>query len=311
MQAVPVASRSAITRKACLRCGARFAWTNLAVACTMVTIKVGVGILAGSQALIASALYSVNDLLAAIAVLASLKLGSRPPDAEHPFGHGKIEFVAIGMVSIVLTASVLMAAYSAFDLVEGTEGPPEAVALLVAILSIGVSILMSQKGHCAATRLGSPALHTSADHSHADAVASVAVAVGLTGALLGLHWLDRVVAIIETFDIMRLSGRLLGRAFRGLMDTALPRAQVEAVREACERVEGVLRVTALRTRRSGSETWVDLVVLVEDDRTVEQADAITQRVHEAVRATLGPTARPQVAYRSGTGLGQTEAVSHA
>ncbi|MCU0694873.1 MAG: cation diffusion facilitator family transporter, partial [Polyangiaceae bacterium] len=162
--------------KACFGCGVRTTWWNLAAAIAMILLKVGVGILAGSQALVASALYSFNDLLAAVAVLASLKVGGRPPDTEHPFGHGKVEYLAIGMVSVALAASVLMATYSIVDLLKGSEGPPSVLALLVALLSMGTSLLLAAKSTCAARRLDSPALHTSAEHAHSDAVSSGAVA---------------------------------------------------------------------------------------------------------------------------------------
>lgn len=305
----PFPSTRRIDRKACLACGLRFAWINLAVAIGMVLLKVGVGVLAGSQALIASALYSFNDLLAAAAVIVSLKIGGRPPDDAHPFGHGKIEFMAIGMVSMVLAASVIMATYSALDLLGGTEGPPSFVALMVAGLSIGTSVLLAKKGMCAAARLNSPALQTSAEHSHVDAVSSTAVAIGLIGAMLGLHWLDRLVAIFEALDIMRLSGKLLGRALKGLMDAALPTAEVEMLRRACESTQGVAGVSAIRTRRSGRDIWVDVVVVVDDDRSVEQAHEVTQRVHRVIRSTLGPTVQSQVAFRSRTRVLQAEAVS--
>jgi cation diffusion facilitator family transporter len=306
---IPFRSTRRIDRKACLACGVRFAWINLAVAIAMVLLKVSVGILASSQALIASALYSFNDLLAAAAVIVSLKLGGRPADEAHPFGHGKIEFMAIGMVSLVLAASVIMATYSALDLLEGAEGPPSFVALMVAGLSIGTSLLLSKKGLCAAARLNSPALQTSAEHSHVDAVSSTAVAVGLIGAMLGLHWLDRLVAIFEALDIMRLSGMLLGRALKGLMDAALPVEQVEQVRRVCETTPGVAGVSAIRTRRSGRELWVDVVVMVDDSQSVEQAHEVTQRVHRAIRSTLGPTVQSQVAFRARTPLLRAETVS--
>jgi cation diffusion facilitator family transporter len=282
----------------CTRCGMRFAWINLGVNLGMAILKASVGALADSEALMVSSLYSLNDVLSAAAVLVSFKMASRPPDKNHPFGYGKVEFLAVGLVSLVLAASMCFFVYAIVSILKGSESGPNVVVLLVALLSFGTSEFLARKGFCVAHHLDSPALDTSAEHNRADAVSSAAVVLGTLGAFCGLHILDRLVAIYEAADIMHLGGKFLGRALKGLMDSALPADDVELVRAACLKVPGVTGVKSLRTRRSGAEIWVDAVVLVPEHFSVEAASEVTHQVRTVIRHALGPQVRAQVGFRA-------------
>jgi len=285
----------------CTRCGMRFAWINLGVNLSMAILKATVGALANSEALMVSSLYSLNDVLSAAAVLTSFKMASRPADKQHPFGYGKVEFLAVGLVSLVLAASMCFFVYAIVSILKGSEGGPNVVVLLVALLSFGTSEVLARKGFCVAHHLDSPALDTSAEHNRADAISSALVVLGTLGAFCGLHVLDRLVAVYEAVDIMHLGGKFLGRALKGLMDSSLPADDVEVVRVACLRVPGVSAVKSLRTRRSGAQIWVDAVVLVPEHLSVEQASAVTQQVRLVIRHALGPQARAQVGFRAHRG----------
>jgi len=282
----------------CGACGLRFAWINLIANITMAVIKATIGVLAGSTALLVSSLYSINDVLSAAAVLTSLKIADRPPDENHPFGYGKVEYLAVGIVSLVLAASVCFFVYALFGIVHGSGGPPSAIVILVALLSLCVSEFLARRGFCVAKHLDSPALHTSAHHNREDAIGSGAVLIGTIGALLGFHVLDMVVAAFEALDIMRLGGSLLGQSVKGLMDSALPPDKVESLRRVAEDVPGVVDVHTIRSRRSGSQAWVDMVITVAEGESVAKAHQVSEDVHRAVEDALGPRARVQVAFRS-------------
>ncbi|MBI4704537.1 MAG: cation transporter [Deltaproteobacteria bacterium] len=295
---------------ACLRCGVRFAWMNLAVSTALAGLKAAVGLLCGSQALLASSLYSLNDVLSALAVLASLKLARRPADAAHPYGHGKVEFMAIAGVSVVLCLSVLLMLHSIVAIAQGSASPPRLVALLVAVLSAGAMELLARQGFCVARQLDSPALHTCAEHNRSDTISSLGAVVGIAAAYFGLHVVDRAVAVLEILDVMRLAGGLLGRSLNGLMDRALPGADLVRLRSACVQVPGVSAVRSLRSRRSGSEVWVDLVVSVAAGQSVGQAHRVAEQVRAVVGRTLGQSVQAQVAFRGdGPARADAEAVA--
>lgn len=284
----------------CDGCGMRFSMLNLLVNLILGIIKGLVGFLSGSHALKASALYSINDVLSAIIVIVSLKVGKRDADHSHAYGHGKAEFVATAMMSFVMVGGVFFIVYhTLIELVRGVAGPPHVNALFVALLSLAVAELLARMGFCASRHSdGSVALKSSAKHNRADAVSSLAVAVGVSGALLGLHWLDPIVAIFEMIHISVLSGEFFGKAVKGLMDSSLTAVQRERIVQAGSEAPGVTRVALLRTRKMGATAYVDIVVDVPGDMRVGEADKVARQVRESARKALGGAVETHVRFQS-------------
>lgn len=281
----PMPTRARARGRACASCGPRFSSLNLFANLALAGLKATVGVLAGSQALVAAALYSINDALSAVLVMVSLTVGRKQPDEDHPYGHGKVEFVAVGIMAIILLLSVVgVLVFSLSRLAHGVDGPPHVVAAGVAILSVATNGFLARKGFCASRFLGSPSLYTSAEHNRADAVSSVAVLIGVAGATLGLHALDPLVAVFEAVHIVWLAGSLLAKSLKGLTDSAPPPSTVERLRGVCEEVEGVQQVVQMRTRLTGSHVWADVVVAIHGDRTMADAQAICDRIREHARS---------------------------
>jgi cation diffusion facilitator family transporter len=291
---------SHIDVKRCSTCGSRFSVLNLLVNLALTMIKIVVGILSGSRALLACSLYSFNDVLSAVIVMVSQRMGSRPADQEHAYGYGKAEFVAIAIISFIMVAALFFIIfYSVTDIVRGVEGPPHVAALLVAVLSMIVGELLARMGYCSARHSDdSPSLKSCAEHNRADALSSLAVAVGVGGAILGLHVLDPIVAIFEVLHIGVISGAFFGKAIKGLMDLSLPPDEVERISLACGRVPGVSRVALLRTRRMGIKSCVDVVINVSRDISVEQADKVVRQVKSATWKALGRSVETQVRFEA-------------
>jgi cation diffusion facilitator family transporter len=272
---------------------------NLAVDTLMAVAKIVAGLVCGSHALLASALYSINDVLSSIAVTVSLRVGSRKANDRYPYGYGKAEFIASGMVSVAICVGVLcMLTFSIVDIAKGVQGPPHYVALAFSALSLGVSYHAARRSQRLADALSSPALATSADHYHADALGSLFAILGIGGALLSFPALDRIMAVAETVHLVGLSGALLARSTRGLMDAAIPDQDRILVERACAAVEGVERVVHVRSRRAGSDMWVDVAVAVGESESVIAARAVCTRVEAAVRGVLGAGAVTQVCFQS-------------
>jgi cation diffusion facilitator family transporter len=284
----------------CRSCGSRFSILNLFVNLALTIIKLVVGFLSGSRALLACSLYSFNDVLSAIIVMVSQQVGARPPDREHAYGYGKAEFVAIAVISFIMIAALFFIVfYSVTDILRGVEGPPHVAALFVAVLSLVVGELLARMGFCSARHSDdSPSLKSCAEHNRADALSSLAVAVGVGGAILGLHVLDPIVAIFEVLHIGFISGAFFGKAIKGLMDLSLPPPEVERISLACGQVSGVSRVALLRTRRMGIKSCVDVVVNVSRDISVEQAYKVVLQVKSATKIALGRSVETQVRFKA-------------
>jgi cation diffusion facilitator family transporter len=276
----------------------RFVGLSLAVSALMVALKIGIGVFSRSQALMVNAIYSFNDVLSSLAVAVCLPIVYRRPTTRHPYGYTKAELIAVGLVSITVVLFVcFLVVFSLIEIVKGATGPPHFAAASLAAVSMVVTWLLSRRAHQLARQLGSPALETCAEHYHSDATASFAALFGVAGAMLGFHALDPIVAIIEELQLMVLSGSMLGRATKGLMDAAIPREDTELVRSACQNVSGVDRVVHVRSRRAGSHTWVDVGVVVPAQVDVARAHQISEHVGNAIRAVLGPSVVTQVDCR--------------
>lgn len=277
------------------RDGIRFAGVALAVNGTMALFKVAVGILSGSHALLANALYSVNDVLSAIAVAVSLRVGNRRPTGDYPYGYGKAEFVAIGMVSLTIAIGVfLMFVFSVVDIIKGVTGPPHFLAMTLAGVSLVVSWVLSRRGHRLAVALRSPVLATSAEHHHADALGSIATIIGVGAAVAGFHAVDRIIAVGETLHLIALSGTLLAKSVKGLMDVAVAPEDLDLMEDTCLEVEGVREVSYIRSRRIGSAAWIDLGVAVDPELDLRDAEEVSERVRDAIGAILGAGVVTQV-----------------
>ncbi len=282
----------------CLSCSMRLSFINLGANLALAVLKALVGIMAGSRALVAAALYSINDVLSALIVMMSLRVAREPADEEHAYGHGKVEFIAIAIVSLVLAAGVFFILYfSLIDIIRGQSHSPHAIALFVAALAMCANFMLARRGFCAAERLGSPALQSAAEHNRADAISSLAVLLGVACATLGLHVMDRLVAIFEALHILWLGGKLFGTSLKGLMDSAIDPADVRRIRRACRRVDGVSRVLQLRTRMAGSDVLADVIIAVSAQLSVDEAQAIAARVRRAIDESLTRPVQAHVGFR--------------
>ncbi len=286
-----------IGQQRCQRCAVQFTWLTLVVNGALALLKTVIGLIAVSHALIASALYSINDVLSAVIVMISMRVARQPADEDHAYGHGKAEFVAIGVLSTVLAVAVIfILVYSVVDILRGIEAPPHLIALPVAAVTMATNEFLARRGHCAAQRVESPVLATNADHNRADAISAGAAMVGITGASFGLHWLDPAVAIFETVHIVYLSGSLLGHALRGLMDTSLPSGAVKSIGRACAEVPEVQRVLQVRTRQAGPQTWADVALRVDAGLSVARTAELRREVKRRIRAAVPQTLVIQVRF---------------
>lgn len=299
-------------RETGMHAGLRFAGLVLAVNAVMALFKVVLGVVTGSHALLASALYSVNDVLSAIAVAVSLRIGIRQPDERHPYGYGKAEFVAVGIVSVILAGAVVyIVSHSIAVLVGGISAPPHLIVLPVAAVAMATNEYLARRGFCAAERTQSPVTHTAAEHNRVDAISSLAVMIGLLGAVLGLHFLDPIIAIFEAVHIVWLAGALFGQSLRGLMDAALSPASEARIARACRKVTGVDELVGLRTRQVGAYAWVDAEIAVAPGTGVDRAGAICREVQQAIRDALPQIARTQVKFRAADVSSVTGGVAQA
>ncbi|MBF0422600.1 MAG: magnetosome biogenesis CDF transporter MamM [Magnetococcales bacterium] len=284
----------------CIVCYEGVGWIGLAANLVLSVLKLFIGTFSGSHALVADGLYSAKDVVTSVVIIVGLKVSQKPLDQEHPFGHGKVEFLLALVISLLLLiVTGFLFYFSAGNLLEGKHNAPHLIALWTAVLSVAVNWFMHRYTHCVATEINSPVVELLSRHHLADGYSSLAVALGIVGShYLGLPWLDTVVALFESVHLIYLSGEIFWDSFRGLMDTAAPRKTIESIRREALKVNGVLEVDEVRTRQVGQELWITMVIGVDPALTLTKARALAMRVEDALVGSIPHVGDVGVQFRS-------------
>ncbi|MDX6691176.1 MAG: hypothetical protein QOG15_2633 [Solirubrobacteraceae bacterium] len=269
----------------------RAAALSIASNTLLIALKLAAGAITGSVAIITEAMHSSIDLIASIVAYVSVRKADKPADADHPYGHDKIENLAAAIEAmLILVGSGVIVFESVRRLATGhTEVGSLGVGIAVIAFSMVANIAVSSVLAKRARETESPALEGDASHLRTDAATSFAVLCGLALVqLTGAQWLDSVIALGVAAAIVVAGVRLLSRASRVLVDEALPPEELDAVRGAIEQFgpKGVCGYHQLRARRAGSRRYVDLHVQFDHGTTLEDAHTTAHELQDAIRERL-------------------------
>lgn len=266
-----------------------YAWISVLAAITTILLKGGAFAITGSVALLSDALESLANLAAAFVTLFALAVAVRPADEEHAYGHTKAEYFASGFEgALVLTAAVVILVAALPRLIEPRPLVQVGAGLGFVIIASGINLLVARFLLRAAKRFGSIALEADARHLLTDVWTSAGVVIGVAAtALTGWARLDAIVAILVAAHIIRTGLDLVRRSAMGLLDTALPETELEAVRAILDRyAERGIRHHALRTRQAGARRFISFHVLVPGRWSVQEGHDLLERMEEEVRAAV-------------------------
>ncbi|MBM4383085.1 MAG: cation transporter [Deltaproteobacteria bacterium] len=267
----------------------RAAWISLVVGAAIFVGKIVTWQLTGSVAVLSDALESTVNIAAAALLVFSMFVAARPADRDHPYGHGKVEFLSAGIEgALIVVAAVLIAVEAIGQLIRG--GAPHDLNLalvMLAALSAGNALLgfyLLRTGRAAQ----SLALIADGKHVLADVWTSAGVLVGLAAVkLTGIVWLDPAVALAVAANIVREGFRLARSAVRGLMDEADPELLNRLVATlARERAPHEIDVHGLRAWRSGALVHADLHLVVPRYYDAERLHEVSEEVEERLLAGL-------------------------
>lgn len=246
----------------------------------LAVLKVVLGWIGQSQALIADGIHSLSDLISDGVVLVASKHGSRDPDPEHPYGHGRIETLAtvvVGLLLFMVTAGILYDA--SLRLLEPAKLlHPGWLALAAAVVSVLAKEALTQYTLAAAKRIRSSLLRANAWHHRSDAISSVVVIIGVGGSMAGLPYLDAVAAIFVALMIAKIAWDLSWGGVRDLIDTGLDPETIARIRQVIMSVDGVEAMHMLRSRRLGADAFVDVHILVDPLVSVSEGHLISEKV---------------------------------
>lgn len=266
---------------------ARLVLRGMALNAVLALAKFAGGILGHTYALIADGAESLLDILSSLLVWMGFKVAGRPPDANHPFGHGKAEpLAALGVAGFIFLVAIWVGWHAMHEIITPHRGPHWATLPLLAGI-VGVKVWFSRRLRVAGERTDSTALGVEAMHHWADAVTSGAAFVGIAIAVIGgkgFETADDWAALFACVVIACNGVLMAGRALRDVMDTAVPDQIEQQVRSYALRVPGVRELDKCRVRKSGLSHLVDIHVRVDEALTVRAGHDIAHAVKDALLA---------------------------
>jgi len=268
---------------------ARLVLRGIVLNAILAAAKFAGGILGHTYALVADGAESLLDILSSLLVWAGFKVAAQPPDADHPYGHGKAEaLAALGVAFFIFGMAAWVGWHAVHEIITPHRGPAWWTLLLLGAVIV-TKVLYSRRVGAAGERMGSTALGVEALHHWSDAITSGAAFVGITVALAGGpgwetadDWAALFACVIIAFNGVGMLNKALG----DVMDSAVPEKFENEVRAIALAVPGVGALHRVRTRKSGLSHLVDIQVRVDGGLTVREGHAIAHAVKDALMASV-------------------------
>jgi cation diffusion facilitator family transporter len=262
---------------------------SIFVGAVVLALKYAAYSMTGSIALYSDALESIINVVTAVAAFMAVRMSAAPPDANHPYGHHKVEYfsaVLEGVLIIVAALMILREASIGFLAPKVLDAPAAGLAVnaAAAVINAFWSWILIREGR----RLRSPALAADGRHLLTDVVTSFGVLAGLLLVpVTGLHQLDPALAALVALNILWSGWGLMKESIGGLMDEAVPERVLVQIREIIAgNADGALEAHDLRTRHAGRLTFIDFHLVVPGHMTVTDAHEICDRLERALKAKV-------------------------
>ncbi len=258
-------------------------YIGIAINIVLSVVKVVIGLLASSLALVADGVHSFSDVATDAVVLLGLRLGSKGPDQSHPYGHGRAETFSAGLIALVLIlVGGAMIYYATMVIARDEVTTPRLSVLIAAIVSIAAKEWLYRATQKIAIQSHSPALYANAWHHRSDALSSVAVVIGFISLGFGFGHGDQVAAIVIGLMIILVGVRIIGDCLRELTESAVDSDTVERIRDVINADSSIRQWHKLRTRTVGREVFLDLHILVDPDLNIAAAHEIAESLENAL-----------------------------
>jgi cation diffusion facilitator family transporter len=264
-------------------------WTSLLSNIFLTIIKMVVGLLFNSQVLVADGIHNAGDVVAVLAALSSTKIARQPADEDHPYGHGKAEVIASGMVGLLLAISALIMAYHS---IQSLVEPPTEGHVLVFIAAF-ISLFLKQflYGYC--MRLGKAInsksmIATAYDHLadvYASGAAVLGIGLGLIGDKLGIEYLmygDPISGIIVSILVLKLGLHIGKESTNVLMEKNLEEEKIHQYATIIKSIPEVRRIDKIRAREHGYYILMDVRVSIPAKLSIQEGHDISRKIKQAV-----------------------------
>ncbi len=254
----------------------------------LAAFKFAAGVFGHSNALISDAVHSVSDVFSTIMVLFGINMAAKKSDADHPYGHERIECIFSIILSVTLFLTAFAICRSALNTIINKipVETPGISALVAALVSIAVKEWMYRYTKRAAKKINSSAMLADAWHHRSDALSSVGALVGVGGAMLGFPILEPIATLLISVMIGKAAFDIFMDAVNSLVDRSCSEEEIEQLRSTIMEVPGVKGIDELRTRRFGAKTYVDVEISENGDMSLYDAHLIAEEVHRKVEQSF-------------------------
>lgn len=249
-------------------------------------IKAAAGVLGNSYALIADAIESTSDVFTSMIVLTGLRIAKKPPDQDHPYGHGKAEPFAGIIVSLALFTAAIIIIYQSIHEIITPHHAPAFFTLIVLVIVVITKELLFRFVIKVGTTVNSVAVKNDAWHHRSDAITSGAAFIGISIALIGgsgYEEADDYAALFASLIIIFNAYRLLKPALYEIMDTAPSPELIYKLIAAANKIDGVYAIDKCFARKMGFEYYIDMHVIVDGNITVHKGHEISHRVKDNLK----------------------------
>ena len=253
-------------------------------------IKLLAGIIAHSSAMISDAVHSASDVFSTFVVIIGIKLASKKPDKEHPYGHERMECVAAIVLAMVLFITGLGIGLEAVkNIIHGNYGDlqvPGVLALITAIVSIVSTEAMYWYTRHYAKKIDSSALMADAWHHRSDAFSSIGALIGIGASRLGYPVMDSIASLVIFVFIVKAAFDIFKDAIDKMVDHSCDEETEKQIYECVMKNENVLGIDLLQTRVFGNKIYVDVEIQADASYTLQKAHDIAEAVHDDIEESF-------------------------
>jgi cation diffusion facilitator family transporter len=265
-------------------------WTSLVSNIALTVLKLVIGAGFGSQVLIADGVHNAGDVFATAAALVSMIISKRPPDKDHPYGHGKAEVIGAGIIAVVL---VLAGLYMGYHSIMALLEPPHKASVIV-LIAAAVSMVWKLWLYVYTMNIGRKTnsnglIATAYDHL-ADVYASVAAVVGIGLALIGDHYNlhilkygDPIAGILVAYLVLKLAIHMGRTSVDVLMEKNIDESQMKQIWQLVDAVPEVKRIDRIRAREHGHYIIVDVRVGIPAQLSIQEGHDITNKIKQSIQ----------------------------
>jgi cation diffusion facilitator family transporter len=266
-----------------LKSGERGAWLSIAAYLALAALKLTIGSVSGSDALLADGLNNTTDIIVSVAVLIGLRLARKPPDHDHKYGHFRAETIATliaSLIMIVVGAQVLLQAGK--NLLKPATEPPEWIAAWTALACGMVMFGVYLFNRRLAKKINSSALHAAAQDNRSDAFVSLGAFIGIAGSQFGLSWLDTLTAAVVGILICKTGIQIFLEATHSLSD-GFPEKELKRFRKTIQETPGCKSLKEIKARVHGNYVLLDVTILVSEHLSVAESHSITEEIERRMK----------------------------